>query len=144
MKVIIPGHSYTLSFFSDPAYEQELHFINKAPKVEPNLTIEQEDSVLDDIAKELFGKQWADMDLSQRNAVEFELNKRKATLITIHDGTTSEEVLRVLVDRTQFLQSKFPCRENAIAITKMEEALMWFEKQTADRTKRQVEGKHIA
>lgn len=61
----------------------------------------------------------------------------------VHDGTTNEDLLKVLINRTQYLQSKFPCRENAIALTKMDEALMWFEKRTADRIARNVEGKHI-
>ena len=65
-------------------------------------------------------------------------------LITISDGTTNEEVLGVLIDRMQFLQSKFPCRENAIVITKLEESLMWLNKRTADRVSRNVEGKHKA
>ena len=65
-------------------------------------------------------------------------------LSTINDGTTNEEVLRVLIDRMQFLQTKFPCRENAIVITKLEESLMWLEKRTADRLKRGVEGKQLA
>lgn len=65
------------------------------------------------------------------------------TLDLVHDGTTNEDLLKVLINRTQYLQSKFPCRENAIALTKMEEALMWFEKRTADRVARNVEGKHI-
>jgi len=34
----------------------------------------------------------------------------------------------------------FPCRENSLAITKLDEALMWLEKRTKDRVKRQVEG----
>jgi hypothetical protein len=61
-------------------------------------------------------------------------------LCTIKDGTTNEELLAVLIDRTQFLNSKFPCKENACAITHMEEALMWLEKRTKDRLKRKVEG----
>ena len=65
-------------------------------------------------------------------------------LVTIHDGTTNEEVLRMLVDRMQHLQAKFPCRENAIVITKLEESLMWLEKRTADRKARGVEGKQLA
>lgn len=65
-------------------------------------------------------------------------------LITVNDGTTNEEVLEVLIDRMQYLQSKFPCRENSIVITKLEESLMWLNKRTADRIKRNVEGKHIA
>lgn len=64
-------------------------------------------------------------------------------LRTVRDGTTNEEVLEVLIDRLQHLQSKFPCRENAIVITKLEESLMWLNKRTADRLKRGVEGKQI-
>lgn len=65
-------------------------------------------------------------------------------LDTVADGTTNEEVLEVLIDRMKFLQAKFPCRENAIVITNLEESLMWLNKRTADRIKRDVEGKHIA
>ena len=65
-------------------------------------------------------------------------------LTTVNDGTTNEEVLRVLIDRMQFLQAKFPCRENAIVITKLEESLMWLEKRTRDRLARGVEGKRAA
>lgn len=64
-------------------------------------------------------------------------------LKTIADGTTNEEVLEVLIDRIKFLQDKFPCRENAIVITKLEESLMWLNKRTSDRLKRNVEGKHL-
>jgi len=64
-------------------------------------------------------------------------------LTTICNGTTNEEVLRVLIDRMQYLQGKFPCRENAIVITNLEESLMWLEKRTADRKLRGVEGKQI-
>lgn len=66
------------------------------------------------------------------------------TLQTISDGTTNEEVLEMIIDRMKSLQAKFPCRENALAITKLEEALMWLEKRTEERKKRNVEGKHLA
>jgi hypothetical protein len=62
-----------------------------------------------------------------------------AELQTVTDGTTNEEVLRVLIDRMRYLQGRFACRENAIVITKLEEALMWLEKRTADRKSRGVE-----
>jgi hypothetical protein len=61
-------------------------------------------------------------------------------LVTVNDGTTNEEVIEVLIDRLQYLNGKFPCRENALAITKLEESLMWLNKRTADRVKRNVEG----
>ncbi len=63
------------------------------------------------------------------------------------DGVTNEEVLRVLIHRLKFLNGewqggKFKCRENSLAITKIEEALMWLEKRTSDRLNRKVEGTH--
>jgi hypothetical protein len=60
--------------------------------------------------------------------------------VTIDNGTTNEEVLAVLIDRMQYLNTKAPCRENSIVITKLEESLMWLNKRTADRKKRGVEG----
>jgi len=70
------------------------------------------------------------------------ISEGSTELKTVSDGTTNEEVLEVLIDRMQFLQSKFPCRENAIVITNLEESLMWLNKRTADRVKRNVEGKN--
>jgi len=62
-------------------------------------------------------------------------------LETLSDGTTNEELLAVLIDRIQYLNKKFPSRENSIVITKLEESLMWLNKRTADRKSRNVEGK---
>ena len=64
-------------------------------------------------------------------------------LKTVNDGTTNEDLLEVLIDRMQYLQNKFPCRENALVITKLEESLMWLNKRTSDRVKRNVEGKQL-
>lgn len=72
------------------------------------------------------------------------VSDRSVELKTISDGTTNEEVLACLIDRMKFLQNKFPCRENAIVITKLEESLMWLNKRTADMVKRNVEGKQMA
>lgn len=65
-------------------------------------------------------------------------------LITVNDGTTNEELLEVLLNRMNHLNAKFPCRENAIAITHLDTALLWLNKRTSDRVKRNVEGKQIA
>ena len=64
-------------------------------------------------------------------------------LITVHNGTTNEEVIKMLIHRLGEMGKKFPCRENSLAITKLEEALMWLEKRTADRKARGVEGKAL-
>ena len=58
-------------------------------------------------------------------------------------GTTLEEMLRVSVARLKELNSRFACRENSLAVTKMEEALLWLNARTADRIARGVEGKHV-
>jgi len=63
-------------------------------------------------------------------------------LTTIHDGTTNEEVLLMLIDRLKFLGDRLPSRETSIAITKCEEALLWLNKRTNDRVTRGVEGTH--
>lgn len=59
------------------------------------------------------------------------------------NGAFVETVIDAARQRIQFYQdSKFKCRENAIAITKLEEALMWLNKRTAGRDARGVEGTH--
>lgn len=63
---------------------------------------------------------------------------------TTKEGTTLEEMLRVSIERLQELNAKFPCRENSIALTKMQEALHWLNHRTADRIARGVEGTHAA
>ena len=61
-------------------------------------------------------------------------------LVTVLDGTTNDEVLKVLIERMNALQAKMACRENAIALTHLETALLWLEKRKADRTSRNVLG----
>jgi len=60
-------------------------------------------------------------------------------LVLVANGTTTEEVLRVLIDRMKYLQNSVPSIENVIVITKLEEALRWLEMRTADRIARNVE-----
>lgn len=58
------------------------------------------------------------------------------------NGTTLEEMLRVSIERLTDLNNRFSCRENSIAITKMQEALLWLNERTRDREERGAEGKH--
>jgi len=60
------------------------------------------------------------------------------------NGIQNEDLIAICIDRLQGFQSgKFACRENANALTKLEEAMMWLRKRTADREARGVEGKTI-
>ena len=47
------------------------------------------------------------------------------------------------LEQLKYLNAKFPCRENALTITKLEEALMWNEARTKNRISRGVEGKNL-
>jgi len=60
------------------------------------------------------------------------------------DGTTIEAVLGTAKARLEELNGKFPCRENSLAITKIQEAIMWLEERTRERKERGVEGQHVA
>lgn len=63
------------------------------------------------------------------------------TLEVGFNGTTNEALLAVVIHRIKHLNGKFPCRENSIAITKLEEAKMWLDERTRARIERGVEGK---
>jgi hypothetical protein len=59
------------------------------------------------------------------------------------NGAFVEGVIAAALDRLYYYQgSAFKCRENAIAITKLEEALHWLDHRTQDREARAVEGTH--
>jgi len=59
------------------------------------------------------------------------------------NGCCNEDLINmVLVRLSGFQNSDFKCRENAIAITRLEGALLWLRKRTSDRELRNVEGTH--
>ena len=59
------------------------------------------------------------------------------------NGAFVETVIAAAKQRIEYYnESKFKCRENSMAITKLDEALMWLNKRTADRETRKVEGTH--
>lgn len=57
------------------------------------------------------------------------------------NGVTHEALLAILIDRLRSFQSgAYACRENAVALTKLEEARMWLNERTRGRLNRGVEG----
>ncbi len=57
------------------------------------------------------------------------------------NGVTQEVLLAIVIDRLRSFQvGQFACRDNAIALTHCEEALMWLQRRTRERIKRGVEG----
>lgn len=64
-------------------------------------------------------------------------------LLTIYDGTTTEEILEVAIHRLQTLQNgMFPCWENACAIGHLQGALVSLHERTRKRQLRNVADKH--
>lgn len=53
------------------------------------------------------------------------------------------DLIQTALEMLKYLNNKLPCRENAITMTKLEEALMWQDRRTTDRINRGVEGKDI-
>lgn len=59
------------------------------------------------------------------------------------NGISNEALLAVVEDRLKGFQSgEFACRENALALTKIQEAMMWLHSRTRERMARGVEGTH--
>lgn len=61
------------------------------------------------------------------------------------NGLTQEVLLAIVIDRLRSFQAgKFACRENALALTKIEEGMQWLLSRTRARMARGVEGTHAA
>lgn len=57
------------------------------------------------------------------------------------NGLTHEVLLAIVADRLRSFQAgPFACRENALALTKIEEAKLWLQSRTLARMARGVEG----
>jgi len=59
------------------------------------------------------------------------------------NGIHNEDLIAIVIDRMRGFQSgDYACRDNALALTKLEEALMWLRNRTNEREARGVEGTH--
>lgn len=58
------------------------------------------------------------------------------------NGVQALDMLKYTKCLFQSLNEAFPCRENALTITKIEEAIHWQDARTKDRQRRNVEGKN--
>lgn len=59
------------------------------------------------------------------------------------NGAFVEDVIAAALQRLQYYnETEFRCRQNSLAITKLEEALFWLRDRTEEREAREVEGTH--
>lgn len=57
------------------------------------------------------------------------------------NGVCNEDLIAMVICRLGYFQrSEYACRDNAVAITKLEEALLWLRKRTIGRENRGVVG----
>jgi hypothetical protein len=117
MKVLTEGHKYSLQQFESKEEVQTIQFIEKKQRLKDISQLTQDQILMP--------------------------NSNNWELFTVNDGTTNEEVIEVLIDRMNYLQSKFPCKENACAITHLQEANMWLYERTRKRIAQNVEGKQL-
>lgn len=60
------------------------------------------------------------------------------------NGVANEDLILMVITRLEhFNRSEFSSRDNAMAITKLEEALLWLRKRTIGRENRGVEGTSV-
>jgi len=60
------------------------------------------------------------------------------------NGISQEALLAIVEDRLKGFQSgQYACRENALALTHLQEAMHWLQQRTIERMRRGVEGTHI-
>lgn len=63
-------------------------------------------------------------------------------LRTVHNGTTNEAVLEMMIDRLEYLNKKLPSKNNQKAIKHLRSALKELNKRTVAREEAGVEGTH--
>jgi len=116
--------------------------------------------IMDDLKKEFPEKfnesgsmdyKWFEADIRPKNFVYLRHDVNSLSF-TIQNGPIKEfgvngcqvdtviEAAKLIIEG---LNKKFPCRENAIVITKLDEALHWLEHRKKDRLNRGVEGESV-
>ena len=62
--------------------------------------------------------------------------------IGFHGGVLTQELLRVCIDRTKYLNNQGSCMETELALSAMRQALSWYEVRAARCRGTHIEGKH--
>lgn len=80
--------------------------------------------------------------MSVRDFVHCEITFQDGPIMEVGvNGVSNEALLAIVIDRLQGFQSgDYRCRENAIALTKIEEAMHWLHARTRDREALGIEG----
>lgn len=80
---------------------------------------------------------------TEQNSITFKLQNGPIKEVGVN-GCQVDQIIRSATDIIRHFNSVFPCRENSLAITKLEEALHWLDARTRNRVARDVEGTNQA
>lgn len=92
--------------------------------------------------------QWFEKDIRPNHFIYVRHDKNSLSF-TIQNGPIKEngvngcqvdEIIAAAKVIIEGLNAKFPCRENSMVVTKLDEALMWLHRRKRDREARNVEG----
>ncbi len=75
----------------------------------------------------------------ETNTISFRVQKGPIKEVG-ENGCQIDELIHIALVVIRDLNRQFPCRENSITITKLEEALLWLDARKKDREQRAVEG----
>lgn len=73
------------------------------------------------------------------NCIKIKLQSAPISEVGI-DGLQIDDVIEIVKNIIQSFNARFPCRENSMCITHLDEAQLWLIKRKLDREKRNVEG----
>ena len=79
------------------------------------------------------------VDNNDLSHIEIQLQSKPIKEVGVN-GVQIDDVIEMTKNIIESFNSRFPCRENSIVITKLDEAILWLMKRKQDREKRGVEG----
>lgn len=74
-----------------------------------------------------------------KNSLSFTIQNGPVKEVGVN-GCQVDTIIEAAKTMLEGLNKNFPCRENSVAITKLDEAVMWLKKRKTDRERRGVEG----
>ena len=80
---------------------------------------------------------------AEKSTVTFQIQEGPIKEVGVN-GCQASDMLEYVTALFAALNETFPCRENALTITKLEEAQHWQQHRTKDRLQRGVEGRTLA
>ena len=125
------NESIYVGVIDEPGQGGACHVYNLAPMVAIDIP---DDSAFDGVVRRMVPVEDANV------IIRFQNGPIKEAGV---NGVSQEALLAIVEDRLSCFQSgPYATRENAVALTKVQEAMMWLHKRTRDRMARGVEGTH--